>query len=179
MLLEAVYHRPRLNWSYAYDHNTIHLRLRAKKGDLTEVFAWAGDKYAWDTTKELIPMTLFTSDAMFDYWECESVPLYRRLKYGFLLQQGQDRIWMTESDFQKERPANPNRLFEFPYISRGDVFTPPAWVKDAVFYQIFPERFANGNPGISPANVEPWGGTPGRIISSAEIWRASLIISTI
>lgn len=32
MLLEAVYHRPRLNWSYAYDHNTIHLRLRAKKG---------------------------------------------------------------------------------------------------------------------------------------------------
>ncbi|MEK5033602.1 alpha-glycosidase [Paenibacillus sp. FSL R7-0302] len=160
MLLEAVYHRPRLNWSYAYDHNTIHLRLRAKKGDLTEVFAWAGDKYAWDTTKELIPMTLFTSDAMFDYWECESVPLYRRLKYGFLLQQGQERIWMTESDFQKERPANPNRLFEFPYISRGDVFTPPAWVKDAVFYQIFPERFANGNPGISPANVEPWGGTP-------------------
>lgn len=105
-------------------------------------------------------MTLFTSDAMFDYWECESVPLYRRLKYGFLLQQGHERIWMTESDFQKERPANPNRLFEFPYISRGDVFTPPSWVKDAVFYQIFPERFANGNPGISPANVEPWGGTP-------------------
>lgn len=40
MLLEAVYHRPRLNWSYAYDRQTIHLRLRAKKGDLTEVFAW-------------------------------------------------------------------------------------------------------------------------------------------
>ncbi|WP_238653259.1 alpha-glycosidase [Paenibacillus piscarius] len=160
MLLEAVYHRPRLNWSYAYDHNTIHLRLRAKKGDLTEVYAWAGDKYAWDTTKELIPMTLFTSDNMFDYWECESVPLYRRLKYGFLLQQGNERIWMTESEFQKERPATPNRLFEFPYISRGDVFTPPAWVKDAVFYQIFPERFANGDPSLNPENVEPWGGTP-------------------
>lgn len=160
MLLEAVYHRPRLNWSYAYDHDTIHLRLRAKKGDLTEVFAWAGDKYAWDATKELIPMTLFTSDAMFDYWECSSVPLYRRLKYGFLLQKGHERIWMTESDFQTERPANPNRLFEFPYINRGDVFTPPAWVKDAVFYQIFPERFANGDASLNPANVQPWGETP-------------------
>ncbi|WP_019912220.1 alpha-glycosidase [Paenibacillus sp. HW567] len=160
MLLEAVYHRPRLNWSYAYDHDTIHLRLRAKKGDLTEVFAWAGDKYAWDATKELIPMTLFTSDAMFDYWECSSVPLYRRLKYGFLLQKGHERIWMTESDFQTERPANPNRLFEFPYINRGDVFTPPAWVKDAVFYQIFPERFANGDASLNPANVQPWGDTP-------------------
>ncbi|CQR54569.1 alpha-glycosidase [Paenibacillus riograndensis] len=160
MLLEAVYHRPRLNWSYAYDHETIHLRLRAKKGDLTEVFAWAGDKYAWDATKELIPMTLFTSDAMFDYWECSSVPPYRRLKYGFLLQKGHERIWMTESEFVTERPANPNRLFEFPYINRGDVFTPPAWVKDAVFYQIFPERFANGDPSRNPADVQPWGETP-------------------
>lgn len=160
MLLEAVYHRPRLNWSYAYDRQTIHLRLRAKKGDLTEVFAWAGDKYAWDATKELIPMKLFTSDAMFDYWECESVPLYRRLKYGFLLQKGHERIWMTESDFQTERPANPNRLFEFPYINPVDVFAPPAWVKDAVFYQIFPERFANGDPSLNPENVQPWGGTP-------------------
>ncbi len=160
MLLEAVYHRPRLNWSYAYNESTIHLRLRAKKGDLTEVFAWAGDKYAWDATKELIPMTLFTSDAMFDYWECESVPLHRRLKYGFLLQKDNERIWMTESDFQTNRPENPYRLFEFPYINRGDVFTPPAWVKDAIFYQIFPERFANGDPSLNPENVLPWGGTP-------------------
>ncbi|MFC3749187.1 alpha-glycosidase [Paenibacillus sp. GCM10012306] len=160
MLLEAVYHRPRLNWSYAYDETTIHLRLRAKKGDLTEVFAWAGDKYAWDATKELIPMTLFTSDSMFDYWECESVPLHRRLKYGFLLQKDTERIWMTESEFQSNRPENPNKLFEFPFINRVDVFTPPAWVKDTVFYQIFPERFANGDPSLDPENVQPWGGTP-------------------
>lgn len=160
MLLEAVYHRPRLNWSYAYDENTIHLRLRTKKGDMTEVFAFAGDKYAWDTTKELIPMTLFTSDAMFDYWECATIPLYRRLKYGFLLQKDNERIWMTESEFLTSKPTSPNRLFEFPYINRVDVFTPPAWVKDAVFYQIFPERFANGDPSLDPKDVQPWGGEP-------------------
>ncbi|WP_151735408.1 alpha-glycosidase ['Paenibacillus yunnanensis' Narsing Rao et al. 2020] len=160
MLLEAVYHRPRLNWSYAYDRQTIHLRLRAKKGDLTEVFAWVGDKYAWDTTKELIPMKLFTSDAMFDYWECESVPKLRRLKYGFLLQKDAERIWMTENGFVTERPASPLKLFEYPFLNPIDVFTPPAWVKDAVFYQIFPERFANGDPALDPEDVEPWGGTP-------------------
>ncbi|WP_150275597.1 alpha-glycosidase [Paenibacillus tepidiphilus] len=160
MLLEAVYHRPRLNWSYAYDRQTIHLRLRAKKGDLTEVFAWVGDKYAWDATKELIPMTLFTSDAMFDYWECESIPKLRRLKYGFLLQKGREQIWMTENGFVAERPANPLKLFEYPFLNPADVFTPPAWVKDAVFYQIFPERFANGDPSLNPEGVETWGGTP-------------------
>ena len=36
----------------------------------------------------------------------------------------------------------------------------PGWVKDAVFYQIFPERFANGDTANDPAGVEAWGGTP-------------------
>lgn len=105
-------------------------------------------------------MTLFTSDAMFDYWECASVPIYRRLKYGFLLQKDNEKVWMTENDFQTNRPENPNKLFEFPFINPVDVFTPPAWVKDAVFYQIFPERFANGDPSLDPKDVQPWGAEP-------------------
>ncbi len=36
----------------------------------------------------------------------------------------------------------------------------PDWVKDAVFYQIFPERFANGDPTNDPPGTEPWGGEP-------------------
>src|SRR5712692_8573180 len=36
----------------------------------------------------------------------------------------------------------------------------PEWAKDVVWYQIFPERFANGDPSNDPPGVEPWGGTP-------------------
>lgn len=162
MLLEAVYHRPKLNWTYAYDNKTLHLRLRAKKNDLTEVYAYVGDKYMWDDSKELIPMTLMISDEMFDYWECSYQPPLRRTRYGFLLKSGDEQIWMTESEFTKERPAGPERLFEFPFINPVDVFTPPAWVKDAIFYQIFPERFANGDPSNDPKGVMPWGGKPER-----------------
>jgi cyclomaltodextrinase / maltogenic alpha-amylase / neopullulanase len=36
----------------------------------------------------------------------------------------------------------------------------PSWVKDAVFYQIFPERFANGDATNDPEGVERWGGRP-------------------
>jgi cyclomaltodextrinase len=36
----------------------------------------------------------------------------------------------------------------------------PAWVQDAIFYQIFPDRFANGDPGNDPVNVHPWGEKP-------------------
>ncbi|MBV8062091.1 MAG: glycoside hydrolase family 13 protein, partial [Nevskia sp.] len=36
----------------------------------------------------------------------------------------------------------------------------PQWAKDAVFYQIFPERFRNGDPSNDPPGTLPWGGQP-------------------
>ncbi|MCB2175575.1 MAG: glycoside hydrolase family 13 protein [Actinomycetales bacterium] len=44
----------------------------------------------------------------------------------------------------------------------SDELRTPDWVADAVFYQIFPERFANGDPSLDPPDVEPWGGEPTR-----------------
>ena len=38
----------------------------------------------------------------------------------------------------------------------------PEWVKSSVFYQIFPERFANANASINPNPVESWDKSPTR-----------------
>ncbi len=38
--------------------------------------------------------------------------------------------------------------------------TVPYWVQDAVFYQIFPDRFHNGDQGNDPPNKQPWGSQP-------------------
>lgn len=36
----------------------------------------------------------------------------------------------------------------------------PHWIRGAVIYQIFPDRFANGDPSNDPADVDPWGAPP-------------------
>lgn len=36
----------------------------------------------------------------------------------------------------------------------------PAWIASANFYQIFPERFANGNPALNPPQIDPWDTKP-------------------
>jgi neopullulanase len=36
----------------------------------------------------------------------------------------------------------------------------PDWVADAVFYQIFPDRFARSLSVPKPSNLQPWGSTP-------------------
>lgn len=38
--------------------------------------------------------------------------------------------------------------------------TVPYWIQDAIFYQIFPDRFANGDPTNDPPNCQPWGAPP-------------------
>jgi neopullulanase len=38
--------------------------------------------------------------------------------------------------------------------------TVPDWIQDAVFYQIFPDRFANGDSRNDPPDVQPWGSAP-------------------
>lgn len=37
---------------------------------------------------------------------------------------------------------------------------PPAWVADAVFYQIFPDRFARSGRAPTPSNLQAWDGPP-------------------
>jgi glycosidase len=37
---------------------------------------------------------------------------------------------------------------------------PPYWVQDAIFYQIFPDRFANGDLTNDPPNLQKWGSAP-------------------
>jgi len=44
----------------------------------------------------------------------------------------------------------------------GSLYPVPDWVKDAIFYEIFPDRFFNGDPTNDPPNVEPWGSPPTR-----------------
>ena len=38
--------------------------------------------------------------------------------------------------------------------------TIPAWIRGAVIYQIFPDRFANGDVSNDPADIDPWGSPP-------------------
>ncbi|CAM3446215.1 alpha-glycosidase [Marinicrinis lubricantis] len=160
MLLEAVFHRPKMNWSYAVDRETIHLRIRTKRGDAKQITVVYGDKYRFDKLRDTAPMEKFASDQLFDYWQTAVKPPFRRLVYGFLLESENETIWFDEKGFAEDVSKNVNTYFNFPFLNAIDVHEPPAWVKDAVFYQIFPERFANGDPSNDPDNVEPWGGQP-------------------
>jgi cyclomaltodextrinase len=161
MLKEAIYHRPKDNFAYAYDEKTLHIRLRTKKNDVEQVQLIYGDPYEWENGKwqtNRAPMQKSGSDELFDYWFIAIVPPYRRLRYGFELLSEDERMVYTEKGFFNEIPDDDTAYyFCFPFLNKADVFRAPEWVKDTVWYQIFPERFANGNDELNPPGTLPWG----------------------
>jgi len=171
----AVHHRPESNFAYARDEETVHLRLRTGRGDIDECTVLHADKFDWPDSAIRTPMERVGSDERFDYWQAAVRPPHRRLCYAFHLVDAGESLWLTEWGLEtgplSDRPVagrpagfgeSPVNYFEYPFLNPVDVHDPPEWVRDAVFYQVFPERFANGNPDISPPDVEAWGGRPER-----------------
>ncbi|MEI2663542.1 alpha-glycosidase [Rossellomorea sp. LJF3] len=159
MLLEAIYHRPKDNYAYACTNNELHIRIRTKKKDVETVTLLHGDPYQWDNGQWLYDrkeMVLTGTDQLFDYWFASISPPFRRLRYGFLLDDETDEVFYGEKGFNEAPSADIGDYFCFPFLNTIDVFQAPEWVKDTVWYQIFPERFANGNTENDPEGTLDW-----------------------
>lgn len=165
MLLEAVYHQPKSQYAYAYDEETLHIRVRTKRDDMDKVSVVWGDKYDFVPEKiTTTEMDVFARDSMFDYYQVAVKPPFRRFAYAFKFEKGSRTVFWNETGFTEDSLSSsgigmlwsPSGMFEFPFLNPADVHTPPEWVKNAVFYQIFPERFANGDPSLNPENTEAW-----------------------
>lgn len=164
MIKEAIYHRPKNNFAYAYSKDKLHIRLRCKKNDIESATLVHGDPYVWDKEEgwqyDRTNMIRQASDDLFDYWLVEIAPPYRRLRYGFELINGNEKLIYGEKGFRKTAPTDDMAFyFCFPYLNQIDVFQAPSWVKDTVWYQIFPERFGNGDPTLNPKGTVAWGAT--------------------
>ncbi len=164
---QAIYHIPKSNYAFAAAPNDFRIRLRVGKDDLDSVKLVIGNKYQWKDREEM-PMTKIGSDSLFDYYGCRYAYLDPRLGYYFVLTKGEEELIYAENGFLNpdEVDIDGDRIgfvhFQFPYVNEEDIHRYPDWVHQAVFYQIFPERFCNGDPSLSPENVEEWGGKPER-----------------
>ena len=157
----AIYHRTDSEYAYLYNETTVHIRLRTKKDNVDAVEVVYGDPY-WTAHPKYTfyaSMTKIVSTAHHDYWQAEIMPPFRRLQYAFKIRCDNEVSVYSELGFIEE--ASPlllesNTYFKMPYTHISDCFKAPEWVPGTVWYQIFPERFANGSPKLSPPNVKPW-----------------------
>ena len=164
MQLAALVHSCRSPFAYPVDENHLRVVLKAAKGDLASAVAVFGDRYSWPVEKDLSrPMERLGDDGTHEYWGVTLPAPSHRVRY-LLYVEGVDGsyVWLTEQGPTPRRPVK--NFFQFAYIHRADLFQQPEWIEGAVFYQIFPDRFANGNPKNDPPakNKMKWGALPTR-----------------
>lgn len=118
-----------------------------------------------DGEQAFIEMKRQAAPAHLQYWAAE-LPIREPLtNYRFLLQTADGLWWYTAAG---ATDYNPLDAADFKILAG---YNPPAWVLESVFYQIFPDRFANGDPSTDPQPDEyeyrghrpytlPWGIQP-------------------
>ena len=166
MDFNAVYHQASDN--YCYPLNNDELIINIKTGyDVEAVSIILGDPFAagilgggehWDGTEEPIIYKKRLKNQI--WWTTTVRPEFKRLKYYFKLQTAEESWFFFEdgfvSDEQMHLEGRSRQCFVFPWMNPCDVPRTPAWVNDTVWYQIFPDRFCNGDHSIDPDNVVPW-----------------------
>ncbi|MDR0709808.1 MAG: glycoside hydrolase family 13 protein [Spirochaetaceae bacterium] len=88
------------------------------------------------------------------------MPRRRRMKYGFVLETAEGAFYFAEKEgiapYTGDSIKDNFNFFFFPFIHEVDAPSVPEWAPDTVWYQIFPERFYNGDPSISPEETSGW-----------------------
>jgi cyclomaltodextrinase / maltogenic alpha-amylase / neopullulanase len=155
--LQALYHNPKSNYAFAYNTHELHIRLRTAKDDCKSAVLVIAKKHAW-MEKQKFQMKKVATDRYFDYYQYNYVTNDPRVGYYFLISDGKTTHVYSESGVTKafDDEYAYFHYFQYPFINPIDVHTIPQWVHEAVFYQIFVERFCNGDRSNDPQNVSPW-----------------------
>nr|AAX29990.1 cyclomaltodextrinase [Laceyella sacchari] len=164
MLIEALFHETRVPYACPENLHSLRVRLRAGKGEIARCLVLHADRYELlDSCFQQTEAEWMASDQRFDYFEALLECTAKRLQYVFLLEGKKgERVYFGESGVSKER--NRAGVFQYAYIHESALFVTPEWARDAVVYQIFPDRFANGDKENDPPRTEDWSkdARPGR-----------------
>jgi glycosidase len=163
MFWEAIIHEQTRDYVYPIERNKLAIRLKIKRKDAKSCTLIYWNRHKRERTGEQhSEMKCYARDKMFDYYETiiNTKEVTRYIKYFFQINDGINTFFLNYHGISSSVPKD--GFFEYLYTNENDVFKVPDWVKGSIFYQIFPERFCNGDKNNDPKSTEQWGSKPTR-----------------
>ncbi|MCE5343938.1 MAG: alpha amylase N-terminal ig-like domain-containing protein, partial [Eubacteriales bacterium] len=164
MNLSAVIHESTVPYRQPIARNRIHYRLLTAESDCSTctLYYWKRSK-PYPQSRAAVSLNPRYSDGIHTEWTCDVVFAEEThyIKYFFGLSDALGEvIYYCEHGFSKEVPEH--GFFELLQANETDVPALPEWSCGIVYYQIFPERFAIGNPDKALHQYVPWDSAPAR-----------------
>lgn len=155
----AVYHVTDAPYSYPKDLNTLSVIIRTAKDDIKSCKIHYKTRYDWQNPFYIKEMKISDTNKLFDYYKADISVERNRYRYYFELTDRNGEVeFFDERGFKKEMEIRPEAAsFQYPYIAESDAYKKVNWLQESVVYQIFVERFCDGDKSIDPEDALEWG----------------------
>ena len=144
----AMLHIPDSRYCFATGEKELVLRLRmAREDEKAKVFLIYAQKYDFTFCRKKLPMEIKYSDRLYNYYEIKMRLEDVRFAYIFQIEEDGNTWYFSEDGVTKEYKFEEAfyNFFQMPYINKNDVMDTVEWMRSAEYYQIFVERFRQGN----------------------------------
>lgn len=155
----AVFHVLDTPYSYGKDKDTLVVRVRVARNDIRECYIYYKDRYDWENQYNKKAMRIVGETEFFTYYQTEISVFRNRYRYYFeFIDINCEKFQYNERGFVNEYfNYNDMNSFQFPYIAEEDLYEEIKWLQESVVYQIFPDRFCNGDSSIDIEGTSEWG----------------------
>lgn len=155
----AIYHITDVPFAYGKDKDTLCLRIKTARGDIRSCKVHYKDRYNWDHQFNAKHMQITMSTELFDFWSVDISSYRNRYRYFFeIIDMEGNLLFLDERGFREDVENKEATAFQYAYLAEGDLYEESKWLQEAVVYQIFIDRFYNGDRCNDPENTLPWGG---------------------
>ena len=161
---QAILHIPESGYCFAGSGSQLVLRLRMDRRDeVDRVEILLECKYRFQEKQSCYLMEKKYEDRLFAYYERTIELSDVRTAYVFRIVQGEDAWYFSEDGLTKEYDFSLGyfNFFQLSYINEADLHREVPWMRQAVFYQIFVDRFCRGIEEKDERYINlPWNGKP-------------------
>lgn len=161
---QAILHIPESGYCFAGSGSQLALRLRMdRREEVDRVEILLECKYRFQEKQSCYLMEKKYEDRLFAYYERTIELSDVRTAYVFRIVQGEDAWYFSEDGLTKEYDFSLGyfNFFQLPYINEADLHREVPWMRQAVFYQIFVDRFCRGIEKKDERYINlPWNGKP-------------------
>lgn len=161
---QAMMHVPDSQYCFPAGEKEVVLRLRMAKGENpARIDVLYACKYEFSLKQNKKQMEKKYTDRLFDFYEVRIEVEDARLAYIFQIEKDKDIYFYSEDGISREYDFKLGfyNFFQLPFIQKKDMISVIPWMKEAVFYQIFVDRFERGDFEKEDAYINmEWGGIP-------------------
>ncbi|MGC9321867.1 MAG: alpha amylase N-terminal ig-like domain-containing protein, partial [Kosmotogaceae bacterium] len=144
----SIYHISEHNYAYPKGNDTLAVRVRTRKDDVKKILVYYKNLYDHSERISTTEMKKILTDGICDMYEASLVVEEKRFKYYFELFDVVDHVFLTSDGLLDSFESG--SFFYYPYINDDDIFDLPAWAEGEIIYQIFVDRFYDGDPSNNP-----------------------------